>query len=99
MQEIFRDHTNQNPDMSHPKPEAQELKPRIKKETKVYKKHDEIKEGLEKLFKMLNAGKVPSDDGEVDYTIDCFIRDTKGLYESSKTNDYLEVFYDLFWSD
>jgi len=48
---------------------------------------------------MLNKGKVPSDDGEVDYTIDCFIRDTKGLYESSKTNDYLEVFFDLFWSD
>ena len=42
---------------------------------------------------------VPGDEGEVPYTDESFIRDTKGLYTASKTSDYLEVFYDLFWND
>lgn len=99
MDEIFKDHTNQSNEQPQHKPETTEHKPRVKKETKVYKKPEEIKEGLEKLFKMLNAGKVPSDEGEVDYTLECFIRDTQGLYNASKTTEYLEVFFELFWSD
>ena len=71
----------------------------VKKEEKVYKTKEQVQESLKKLFKLLNQGIVPGDEGEVEYTDDSFIQDTKDLYNSSKTSDYLEVFFEMFWND
>lgn len=105
MDELFYDHQNKKLPQET-RPERQEyVKQSVnvltqrRKEEKVYKTADEIKQGLEKLFKLLNQGVVPGDEGEVEYNTDSFIRDTKGLYSQSKTFDYLDTLFDLFWND
>jgi len=54
---------------------------------------------FKKLFEILNDGTYVQDEEEVTYDLDCFMKDTLGLINSSRPSDYLEKFLDLYWSD
>jgi hypothetical protein len=47
----------------------------------------------------MNAGVTVDEEGEVEYTLDSFIKDTTGFIAASKVTDYLAMFFEIFWSD